>query len=273
MNDTERLSLSGRRWRIAPRLSPEDLGAVTDLPPLAVQLLHNRGLRGAEAIGEFVAGGMPPHDPFLMDGMEAAAGRLLRAVAGGERVCIYSDYDADGVTSCSVLTLMLRSLGLDPIAYFPDRRREGYGPNVEAMLGLREKGASVVVTVDCGTGAHEALAAAADAGLDVIVVDHHVAEAKLPRAVAVINPNRLDESGAHGELAAVGVAYLLVVGLNRALRQAGWFSRQAEPDLLPWLDLVALGTICDVAPLTGVNRALVAQGLKVMARRGNVGLK
>src|SRR5438034_132179 len=152
------------------------------------------------------------------------------------------------------------------------RLREGYGPNAPALLRLKEEGAAIVVTVDCGATAHEPLAAAAEAGLDVIVVDHHVSEPLLPRALALINPNRLDDDSPHGALAAVGVAFLLVVALNRKLREAGWYERRAEPDLLQWLDLVALGTVCDVVPLIGINRALVAQGIKVARRGENPGL-
>jgi single-stranded-DNA-specific exonuclease len=164
------------------------------------------------------------------------------------------------------------AVGAHASVYVPDRMREGYGPNAPALLRLKAEGAAVVVTVDCGATAHEPLAAAAEAGLDVIVVDHHVTEPLLPPALALINPNRLDEESPHGVLAAVGVAFLLVVALNRALRQSGWFRDRIEPDLLQWLDLVALGTVCDVVPLSGVNRALVAQGLRVMRRAANPGL-
>jgi single-stranded-DNA-specific exonuclease len=151
--------------------------------------------------------------------------------------------------------------------------REGYGPNAPALLRLQGEGAAVVVTVDCGATAHEPLAAAAEAGLDVIVVDHHVTEPLLPRALALINPNRLDDESPHGNLAAVGVAFLLVVALNRALRELGWYSARPEPDLLQWLDIVALGTVCDVVPLNGLNRALVAQGLRVAGRMLNPGIR
>ena len=150
---------------------------------------------------------------------------------------------------------------------------EGYGPNIGGMRALRAEGVSVVITVDCGTTAHEPLAEAAALGLDVVVLDHHVAEAALPEAVAVVNPNRLDEDNDCRQLAAVGVAFLFAVAVNRALRDAYWYGEgHAEPDLMAWLDLVALGTICDVVPLTGVNRALVSQGLKIMARRDNPGI-
>ena len=212
-------------------------------------------------------------DPGDLKGMDDGAGRLAAAVIAGERIAVFGDYDVDGATSAALLSRFFAAVGGRCETYIPDRLREGYGPNEAALLGLGEKGVSVVVTVDCGTSSHGPLEAAAAAGLDVIVVDHHEAEARLPRAVAVINPNRVDETSPHRQLAAVGVAFLLVVGLNRVLRQAGWYGARPEPDLMQWLDLVALGTICDVVPLTGLNRALVAQGLKVMARRNNPGLK
>src|SRR5262249_32468687 len=156
------------------------------------------------------------------------------------------------------------ALGIPIRLYIPDRLREGYGPNAPALLALRREGIAVVITVDCGISAFAPLAEAAAAGPSVIVLDHHPAEPQLPAAAAVVNPNRLDESAGHGQLAAVGVAFLLVVALNRELRKRGWYGpARPEPDLRQWLDLVALGTVCDVVPLTGINRALVSQGLKV----------
>ena len=211
-------------------------------------------------------------DPSSFRDMDAACDRLARAVMAGEQIAVFGDYDVDGATSAAVLLRFFRAVGGRIDVYVPDRLKEGYGPNAPALLSLAERGAKVVVTVDCGTLAFTALAAAADAGLEVVVVDHHLAEPELPRALAVINPNRLDESGDHRILAAVGVAYLLAVGVNRRLRNAGWYGERTEPSLLQLLDLVALGTVCDMVPLTGLNRAFVAQGLKVMAHRGNTGI-
>jgi single-stranded-DNA-specific exonuclease len=207
--------------------------------------------------------------------MDRAADRLAGAVAAGERIAVFGDYDVDGATSAALLSRFLRAIGAqEPLLYVPDRMREGYGPNAAAFHALKGQGASLVITVDCGITAFAALDEAARIGLDVIVADHHVAEPALPAAFAVVNPNRLDESFRHRNLAAVGVVYLLVIAANRALRRRGWFSAaRPEPDLLQWLDLVALGTVCDVVALTGLNRALAAQGLKVMGRRGNLGLK
>lgn len=214
-------------------------------------------------------------DPSEFRDMDAAAERLAQAVLTGETVTIYGDYDVDGATSAALLILLLRGLGLDARYYIPDRLLEGYGPSGEALVRIAAEGSSLIVTVDCGAMAHEALEMAHAAGVDVIVVDHHKCAPELPRAAALVNPNRLDEGAVaadHGHLAAVGVAFLLAVATVRALRQRGFFESRPEPDLFALLDLVALGTVADVASLHGLNRALVAQGLKVMARRDNVGM-
>lgn len=211
-------------------------------------------------------------DPSRLKDMDAAASRLADAVRKGETIGVFGDYDVDGATSSALLKRFFEAVGSTVEIYIPDRIVEGYGPNLAGLQRLQRNGAGVVVTVDCGITAFEPLADAAKGGLEVIVVDHHVAEPRLPSARAVVNPNRLDDDSGLGQLAAVGVAFLLVVAVNRVLRGAGWYAARPEPDLLQWLDLVALGTVCDVVPLTGVNRALVAQGLKVMARRGNHGI-
>ncbi|SFG42026.1 exonuclease RecJ [Novosphingobium sp. CF614] len=214
-------------------------------------------------------------DPSEFRDMDAAADRLAQAVLTSETVTIYGDYDVDGATSAALLILLLRRLGQEARYYIPDRLLEGYGPSGEALVRIAGGGSSLIVTVDCGAMAHEALEMAHEAGVDVIVVDHHKCAHELPRAAALVNPNRLDEStlaAAHGHLAAVGVAFLLAVATVRTLRGRGYFKTRAEPDLFALLDLVALGTVADVAALHGLNRALVAQGLKVMARRDNVGM-
>jgi single-stranded-DNA-specific exonuclease len=212
-----------------------------------------------------------PDPSHLMD-MNIATKRLTRAVMKGEKIAIFGDYDVDGATSSALLKNFLDHVRATIQVIIPDRIKEGYGPNTEALLKLREEGTAVVVTVDCGTTSFEPIETAMKAGLDVIVVDHHEAEACLPKAFAVINPNRIDDESPHGHLAAVGVTFLLIVALNRALRIAGWYNQCMEPDLMKWLDLVALGTVCDVVSLTGINRVLVKQGLKVMANRTNLGL-
>ncbi len=214
-------------------------------------------------------------DPSAFRDMDKGARRLADAVEAGEMVAIFGDYDVDGATSAALLTLLLRRLGSEPIVYIPDRLMEGYGPSGAALVELKKRGASLAVTVDCGAQAFEALEEAKAAGLDVIVVDHHQCATLLPAAFALINPNRLDESetgAVHGHVAAVGMAFLLGVALVRELRSRGVFDRGSEPDLLDLLDLVALGTVADVAKLQGLNRAFVTQGLKVMAGRQNVGL-
>ncbi|MCJ2181695.1 single-stranded-DNA-specific exonuclease RecJ [Novosphingobium sp. 1949] len=214
-------------------------------------------------------------DPSAFQDMDRAAERLARAVETGESITVYGDYDVDGATSAALLILLLRSLGVSARYYIPDRLLEGYGPSGEALVRLAKEGSSLIVTVDCGAMAYEALDMAREAGVDVVVVDHHKCAPQLPWATALVNPNRLDESdtaAAHGNLAAVGVAFLLAIATNRTLRQRGYFRTRPEPDLRGLLDLVALGTVADVASLHGLNRALVAQGLKVMARREHIGM-
>src|SRR5881227_2927840 len=214
-------------------------------------------------------------DPSCFQDMDKGARRLANAVQQGEQVAIFGDYDVDGATSAALLVLLLRRLGAEPIVYIPDRLMEGYGPSGKALVELKTRGASVAVCVDCGAQAFDALEEARAAGLDVIVVDHHQCASLLPAAYALINPNRLDESAdgaAHGHLAAVGMAFLLAVALLRELRSRGVFEAVPEPKILDLLDLVALGTIADVARLKSLNRAFVTQGLRVMAAKQNVGL-
>jgi single-stranded-DNA-specific exonuclease len=214
-------------------------------------------------------------DPSCFRDMDKGAARLADAIQRGETVAIFGDYDVDGATSAALLVLLLRRLGAEPMVYIPDRLMEGYGPSGKALVELKARGASVAVCVDCGAQAFDAIDEANAAGLDVIVVDHHQCASSLPAALAMINPNRLDESdegAAHGHLAAVGMAFLLGVALLRELRSRGLFEAITEPKILDLLDIVALGTVADVARLRGLNRAFVTQGLKMMAARQNVGL-
>lgn len=270
-------SIGGRRWHL--RAGDERVGLALaqrlGLPEVVGRLMAARGvdLDGAEAfLSPTLKAWMP--DPSSLLDMDRAAGRLARAVMAGEGVAVFGDYDVDGATSAALLIRFLRALGRDPLLYVPDRMAEGYGPNAAALLKLGAAGARLVVTVDCGATAHAPLEAARDAGIEVIVCDHHIGESRLPPAVAVVNPNRFDESSPLRSLAAVGVVFLLAVATNRALRAAGWFADggRREPDLLALLDLVALGTVCDVVALTGLNRAFTTQGLKVLAQRRSVGL-
>ena len=269
-------SLLGKRWRarLADSMAGLSLAQAIEAPEPVGRVLAARGIAADEApdyLDPTLRRLLP--DPLHLRDMETAIARLARALEAGEKIAIFGDYDVDGATSAALLSRFLEAVAAPPTIYIPDRLREGYGPNATAMRMLAAQDVAVVVTVDCGISAFDALEDAADAGLDVIVVDHHVAEARLPQAYAVIDPNRLDEESPHRQLAAVGVAFLLVVGLNRRLREAGWYRKRTEPDLLRWLDLVALGTVCDVVPLTGVNRAFVRQGLAVMRQRRNAGLR
>jgi single-stranded-DNA-specific exonuclease len=214
-------------------------------------------------------------DPSIFRDMDKGAERIAGAVEAGEAVTVYGDYDVDGATSAALLIRLLRDLGLQAGHYIPDRLMEGYGPSGEALVKIGAGGSSLIVTVDCGAMAYDALLQAKTAGIEVIVVDHHKCATELPVAFALINPNRLDEAddaASHGHLAAVGVAFLLAAAVVRILRARGFFTNRAEPKLMDLLDLVALGTVADVAQLRGLNRAFVAQGLKVMAGRRNVGM-
>jgi single-stranded-DNA-specific exonuclease len=261
------------RWRGSAADGHDDAFQPDDLID---QLLMARGV-AREALERHrlptLRGFMP--DPSLFQDMDKAAGRLADAVEAGEPVTVFGDYDVDGATSAALLVRLLRGLGLQPRAYIPDRLMEGYGPSGEALVRLAKDGARLIVTVDCGAQAFEALAMARQAGVDVVVVDHHKCSSALPLALALVNPNRLDEAAeaaAHGHLAAVGVCFLLAAATLRALRGRGFFAAREEPRLIELLDLVALGTVADVAQLRGLNRAFVTQGLKVMAQRRNVGL-
>ncbi len=270
-------SLSGKRWRA--RLEEDRLALALaqrlDLPEIIGRILVARGV-GPEEAGRFLEPRLRDHlpDPSSFLDLDRAVDRLTVALEAGEQIAAFADYDVDGGSSAALLQLFFRAIGRELLVYVPDRLAEGYGPNAPALRRLKAQGASLVLTLDCGTTAHAALEAAAEDGLDVIVVDHHATETRLPPAVAVVNPQRLDQTSDCGPLAAVGVTFMLLVGLNRALRDGGWYARQglAEPRLMDWLDLVALGTVCDVMPLAGLNRALVAQGLKVLGRRKNPGL-
>jgi single-stranded-DNA-specific exonuclease len=212
-------------------------------------------------------------DPFVLTDMEPLANRIADAIVAGEKIAIFGDYDVDGATSTALLARFLGVQGLEPSIYIPDRIFEGYGPNPDAMRTLANAGNSLVVAVDCGSGSFEALDTARDLGLDVVVIDHHQVGSELPRTTALVNPNRQDDLSGLGHLCAVGLTFITVVAVNRVLRARGWYgSGRAEADLLQWLDLVALGTVCDVVPLIGLNRAYVAKGLIAQARRGNRGL-
>ena len=212
-------------------------------------------------------------DPARLQDMERAAARFAAAIKASEPIAVFGDYDVDGAASVALIERFLRAHGQTCITYIPERLTEGYGPSPEALSGLATDGARLVLTVDCGTTSAAAIAAANAAGAEVIVVDHHQADETLPPAYAVLNPNRLDDLSGQGHLAAAGVVFLFLVAATRALRREGFYRQAPEPDLLGLLDLVALATVCDVVPLKDVNRAFVAQGLKVVRLRHNQGLR
>ena len=243
-----------------------------DIPEIVGRILAARDVT-LDSAADFLAPTLRAllPDPAVLRDMAQAAARLARAVQSSETVAVFGDYDVDGACSTALITSFLRGLGCRVIPYVPDRMAEGYGPNAPALLRLADQGATLVVCVDCGTSAHDVLAVLRGRA-DVVVLDHHKAEGLPPPVLATVNPNRLDCTSGLRHLCAAGVAFLTAVATLRVLRAAGAFAARAEPDLMGLLDLVALATICDVMPLTGLNRALVTQGLRVMGRRARPGL-
>ncbi|SEP97736.1 single-stranded-DNA-specific exonuclease [Faunimonas pinastri] len=270
-------SVSGRAWRArldgAGEAAALTMSQRHGLDEILARVLAGRGVDAEKAAAFLVPslrGDLP--DPATLTDMEAAAARLADAVERGEAVAIFGDYDVDGATSSALLHRALADLGLTPRIYIPDRIFEGYGPNAGAIDTLVDEGASLIVCVDCGSTSFEALDHARERGVDVLVIDHHQMGPSLPAAVAVVNPNRQDCLSGQGHLAAVGVTFLAAVGLQRELRRRGFFAARKEPDLLGLVNLVALGTVCDMVPLKGVNRAFVIKGLIGMRGGGYPGL-
>jgi len=272
-----RMSLTGRLWRdrLDARAAAQALAMVQryQLPEMLARLLAGRDV-DLDEVQDFldptIRKLMP--DPFTVTQMEAAAKRIADAAVRREKVAIFGDYDVDGATSSALLAWHLRHCGLDPLIHIPDRIFEGYGPNVEAVRGLAAKGATLLVTVDCGTTSLEPLAEARRLGMSVVVIDHHQCGVDLPEVDALVNPNRPDDLSGLGYLAAVGLTLVTLVAVKRELRGRGfWTSEMPEPDLLGMLHHVALGTVADVAPLIALNRAFVAKGLIAMRRRDHVG--
>jgi single-stranded-DNA-specific exonuclease len=266
-------SLTGRRW--VDRLTMAQAGEAERLKqegrhaPLLARILAGRGVTvdGAESYLAPTLRDLMP-DPSTLTDMDKAVDRLAKAIRDHERVAIFGDYDVDGATSAALMKLYLDAFGVESEIYIPDRVFEGYGPNPAAIRELVERGAKLIVTVDCGSVSHEPLAVAKNAGVDVVVLDHHQTGETLPQVDALVNPNREDDLSGQGHLCAAGVVFLTLVGLQRQMRAEG----KSGPDLRHWLDLVALGTVCDVVPLTGLNRAFVARGLEVMRAQHNEGL-
>lgn len=268
-------SVSGKIWQFRPCDDRQAL-VITQRHGLSAtvgQLLSSRGifLENVESFLEPTLRNLMPNPSHLKD-MDCAIDRVIQALKNNEKIAVFGDYDVDGGTSCALLHRYFSLLGQSIRIYIPDRIDEGYGPNNEAMHTLKNEGYPVVLMVDCGTTAFEPLAYAKTLGLDVIVIDHHSAQPALPEAYALINPNRLDQESPLKHLCAAGLSFIFLVALQRALREQNWFEGKTEPDLMQLLDLVALGTVCDVMPLTGLNRAFVSQGLKVAKWRQNIGL-
>jgi single-stranded-DNA-specific exonuclease len=271
-------SATGRAWR--DRLDERgnarslEIAQRHGLAELLARIVAGRNVAadGIEAYLDPTVKRLMP-DPDVIAGMTAAASRIADAVERRETIAIFGDYDVDGATSAALLASFLRFAGRDSLIHIPDRIFEGYGPNVEAIRSLAGRGATLLVTVDCGTTSMEPLAEAKRLGLDTVVIDHHQADEALPDAAAIVNPNRLDDLSGLGHLAAVGLVFLTAVAVNRELRRRGfWSAARREPALIDLLDLVALGTIADVVPLKGLNRAFVAKGLIAMRRRQRTGL-
>ena len=273
-------SATGKIWRMRGADYPDyERSALTiaqrhDVSDFIARVIAGRGsnINDVESFLNPTLREMLP-DPLVLNGMEEAVERLALAVYRKEIIGLLADYDVDGATSAALFIRYFSSIERNTVFHVPDRLKEGYGPNLLAIKKLKAKGARIVITLDCGIVAFDTLSQSKKIGMDVLVVDHHMAEPTLPKAVAVVNPNRLDENSDLGHLAAVGVSFLLVVGLNRRLREMGFFVDRVEPKLTTWLDLVALGTVCDVVALKGLNRAFVAQGLRVLCQRRNQGLK
>ncbi|MBU6140746.1 MAG: single-stranded-DNA-specific exonuclease RecJ [Proteobacteria bacterium] len=212
-------------------------------------------------------------NPFELNDMDKAVAHVIDAIRARKKITIFADYDVDGATSSALLKRFFREAGVDADIYIPDRVLEGYGPNSQALLNLKKSGTDLVITLDCGTVAFKPLEDAAAVGLDIIVIDHHLGVLEKPKSIAVINPNLLDENFPHKNLCAAGVTFLFAVAINKKLREENFYAQKKEPNLLHLLDLVALGTVCDVMTLTGLNRAFVAAGLKILKQRKNLGLR
>lgn len=269
-------SLGGRFWSLAQAddAKVRALSLASGLPDFLSRLLALRGVE-AEAAGTFLAPTLRDSfpDPSSFQDMDKAASLILDAILKGRKVTVFADYDVDGGTSSALLARYFRAWGRDIGLYVPDRLTEGYGPSPAAFRHIKDQGAELVITVDCGAAATEALEEAGRIGLPVIVIDHHLMGREWPDVAALVNPNRPDDTSGYGHLAAAGVVYVLLAGLNRLARQQGIGPPDGLPDILEWLDLCALGTLCDMSPLQDANRAFVRQGLRIMARHGNPGLR
>jgi len=269
-------SLSGKRWRLreADEGDVVTMARQQSIPDALARVMAARGITPGTAAGYLsprLRDSFP--DPSDFADMDKAAGLVWDAIDAERPMAVFADYDVDGATSAAQLIRYFRHFGRTADIYVPDRVEEGYGPSGAAFETLKARGAELVITVDCGAAAHAALAHAASIGLDVIVIDHHLMDADMPPASALVNPNRPDDRSGCGHLAAAGVTFVFLAALNREGRRRGLITPDNEPSLLDWIDLAALGTICDVVPLTGVNRAITAQGLKAMGGWRHLGLR
>lgn len=269
-------SIKGQRWvaRLDDTRLAQAIAEQNELPEILGRVMAARGveLDQVEAFLNPTLRSLMPQPSVMMD-MEKGAARLAEGIIARESIGIISDYDVDGVSSAAILLRFIRAVGHDATVYIPDRVTEGYGPSEKAVSALKDQGTELLLTLDCGVLSHDPLAHAAELGLTTIIVDHHQAGIELPHAYAVINPNRQDDTSGLGHLCAAGVVMILIAAVNRKLRDLKYYSDECpEPNMLQWLELVALATVCDVVPLKGLNRAYVTQGLKIMARRENQGL-
>jgi single-stranded-DNA-specific exonuclease len=269
-------SIGGRRWRTRPasELTVREIASRMSLAEPLARALASRGITAqtAENYLRPTLKALFP-DPSSFMGMDEAARVLIDAFERDRKTIVFADYDVDGASSAAQLVRWWRAMGRELPIYVPDRLTEGYGPSPAAFRHLREAGYELVITVDCGAAAYDALNAAAEVGLEVVVIDHHLMREVPPAARALVNPNQIGCGSDQGVLAAAGVTFVLLAALNREARRLGWFAERTEPDLRQWLDLAALGAICDVTQLVGFNRVLAAQGLKVMSNWANPGLK
>lgn len=271
-------SLMQNRWVVAPAEQDviDRIARQHGLPEIVARLLAARSVKPDEVeafLYPRLARDFP--DPFSLAGMRDLADFMVRAMADGRKIAVFGDFDVDGATSAAVLVRFFRALGVQTPFYIPDRMAEGYGPNINALRKLKNDGAEIVILADCGITAHDVIAQARELGLDIIVLDHHEPEGDLPAATHIINPKRHDDTSGLTMLAACGVSFMACVAINAALREDGYYARKnmTEPSVKNWLDIVALGTVCDMVPLTGVNRLFVRQGLALMNERRNPGIK
>ncbi|MGX6960468.1 MAG: single-stranded-DNA-specific exonuclease RecJ [Rickettsia endosymbiont of Pentastiridius leporinus] len=272
----QNISVSGKNWQ--PRLINEEIVAELcrslKISDLLARMISTR-VGNIEHVQDFLTPKIKHllPDPFHLIDMQQAVDRTIKAILDRQKICIFADYDVDGATSSALLKNFFKDLGIICDIYVPDRLAEGYGPTPFAMQKIKDNGIELLITVDCGAMAHEALKYAKEVGLDVIVIDHHIATEILPDAVAIVNPNRVDEQSEYKYLAAVGVAFLFATAVLSTLKKQNYFKDILPPNLMKYLDLVALGTVCDMVKLTGLNRAFVSSGLKIMQQRQNIGIK